>query len=913
MKANFYIGLRAIGWLVTDKNNVVANGIKRVHVPFDHYYEFLAGLPVSAMVNRRMKRQARRNRWRRQSRRENLKCLLEENGYHLSKKYSRNEMLKLRVKALTEKLSKVEIANVLMALQKKRGYKSLRGVSDNENSDYLQTIAEHEENRKQYKSIADYLLTLDSSKNVIFNRESYEEEFNLIADAQNFNEKFRKKVFGYIYYQRPLRKGKVAKCKYEPNKSVMHASNPKFQLFRIYRDVNNIKIWDLDENELEIPKHLRGVWVEGLMKGQKLTKAKVCKDLGLKKSSQYRWLSGKFIAPYPYALFKELFPLAVDDSILWQELYSAVDEVKLKSFLAKKYNFDEYTIDQLCDIDMQKMGWSDISLKAAQNLFPLLLEDKKLKTAILEKYGKVDFTQVELRNWILEKHFYAYKSLVERIQKDYPISSIQFEIDYSLKAGNKQRKTTAKNKRAKTKRAKQNPNFNSHQLLKLKLWEESNGFSPYVADYEIPKKELLSKKWSIDHIVPKSKLYESGYANMVLCPTNLNQEKGNNYTGIEFAEKIGVAEWYKTKANEFKGLKKTYLLMRMDEIPRDEISKRQNSDYNTKCFATIGNATNIPNKLITRYIKQWKLNQYDENDCRYYLAKAFVLANFNQETVNYFDNIQDIESNPYGLEMDLPMIDIANAPIFLQRIKFTRKSKYGFTPRFNLHKETVYGERKEITRNAKRKEVINKYYKVRQPISSLTKPMVGKITDEVIKAKIEKRTQEKGSHEEMLLSLIDEPIRMNKKPVKAVSVRTNAKYIYPLHSADDKGNVGAKNKYERPVSFVFSAVNYALHIREENGKMKRETLPLLAFVDGINQGLDIRGTKVLQANDLVELDGRLYFLIGASEAPTLRPIYTLSATDNYNLKVADYQRLYKVEVNQLGEVKRKFKVWQSPE
>ncbi len=446
MKISLYCGLRAIAYIITDGVNVVKNGIKRVNISFDNYYEFIAGLPVSKRINRRQKRQMRRNLWRFKSRRQNLKRLLNKHGHNSEGKMSREQILKLRVKALGQKLSKEDLYMVLLSLQNKRGYKSLRGVSDNENSDYLKEIDLHEENLKQYPSIAAYLLTLNSSTNIIFTRRSYENEFNAIMDRQEIDEDLRKKLFGIIYYQNPLKKGKVGKCKYEQNRTVAHASNPLYQEFRIWRDVMNIVIYDGEKNELEIPFELRQKWFEKCFTGSNLTKAACCKDLGYKKSTSFTWYSGNAIAGNPLYVIKRLAPKA-DLQTLWQELYSAVDSDKLAIFLRSKYSFDDYIINELLDLDLSKLGYGEYSVKAIRKLLPLMQQGMKLKEAALQVYGVVEFKDVALRNVVLEQHFESYKSLVEEIKKRYPITEIQFEIDHLLKQGNKGRKAIAQQKR----------------------------------------------------------------------------------------------------------------------------------------------------------------------------------------------------------------------------------------------------------------------------------------------------------------------------------------------------------------------------------------------------------------------------------------------------------------------------------
>lgn len=911
MKLSLYCGLRAIAYIITDGAKVIKHGIKRINLSFDNYYEYIAGLPVSKRINRRQKRQMRRNLWRFKSRRQNLIKLLKKELGVLPREVSREQALQWRVECLNYEMSHEVLATVLCDLQKKRGYKSLRGVSDNENSDYLKEIEQHEENLKKYQSIADYLLTLGSSKNIIFTRKSYENEFNAIMDRQGINEELRQKIFNIIYYQNPLKKGKVGKCKYEQNRTVAHASNPLYQEFRIWRDVMNIVIYDDKKNELEIPTGARQKWFIKCNSGINITKAACCKDLGFKQSKAFTWYSGNAIAGNPLSSIKRLAP-GVDLQTLWQELYSAVDSDKLAMFLRSKYSFEEYVINELLDLDLSKLGYGEYSTKAIRKLIPLMQTGMKLKEAALQIYGVVEFKDVALRNVVLEQHFESYKALVGQLKANYTINEIQFEIDHLLKQGNKGRKAIAQQKRKDEKFKKENPGLSDYNLLKLKLWNESGGISPYQPDYIIPKEELFSDKYNIDHIVPKSKIYERGYNNQVLCPVVLNEKK-NRLTGIEFANELGLNGEYVATIEKFPENKQQFLRMKEDEIPANWISRRQNSDYNTKCFSTLG-GVNIPNKLINRYVKEWKVNQWSEQDARHYLAKCWVMANMSQETVNYFDNlkVQSVGKNSealYNIRPGIDRIDFENAPVFMPRIKFTRKTKFGYTPRFGLHGETVFGKREKKYRSVKGEVVTETFYKVRQTVGKLTPAMVVKIMDKAIREKIQARIREKGNHEEGVLSLVENPATHNGKPIKRVSVAQGAERVFPLHSTDDKGRTGKKNAYEHKVDYVFSDKNYSLQVEiDENGKVKKTVTALMEMIDQLNNGIRVKDKHNgfhLRENDIVELKGKKHFVIGAGETLAIRPVYTLSATETYKLKAEDWKNIVKLHVNQLGEVIKK--------
>ena len=632
----------------------------------------------------------------------------------------------------------------------------------------------------------------------------------------------------------------------------------------------------------------------------------------------YSWFSGNAIAGNPIEkAFRavKIYPEDVDYVMLWQELFSAIDNDRLGKLLRDKYHFLEYQVQELLDLDLKKLGYADFSMKAIRKLLPQMQDGKKLKEAILDVYGKVDFQNVALRNVVLEQHFFSYKSLVEHLQKEFPIESIQFELDPLLKAGNKQRKAMAQSKRKDEKFQKENPNLSSYDLMKLKLWKESEGVSPYEPDYIIPMEQLFSSKYNIDHIVPKSKIYERGYGNSVLCRVELNEKKGR-MTGLDFAKSLGIEHRYREVVDKMPDSKQQFLLMGEQDIPNNWISRRQNSDYNTRCFATIGNAVNIPNKLLTRYLGQWCEVKYDEQDARYYLNKSWVMANMSQDTVNYFDQLKQhaVGQNSvslYGIQPELERIDMDQVPVFMPRVKYVRKTAHGYTPRFGLHGETIFGKRERKYRNSRGQVVTDYFFKVRQPVGKLTPAMVEKIMDGAIKSKIKARIAEKGSHEEGIASLVEHPATHNGKPIKRISISQSAEKIFPLHSTSGNGTTERKGNHERKIDFVFSDKNRCLRVwKDESGKVKRETISLMEFVDMLNNGSVRANTEgvYLAENDVIELRGKYYFVIGASESLALRPVHTLSATETYKVKADDWAQMHKVILNQVGNVKSKYPV-----
>ena len=134
------LGTASIGWAVADEaesknetSKIVKLGVRVNPLTVDEKTNFEKGKPLTTNADRTLKRGARRNLQRFKLRRQNLVSVLIENGI-LKKdksltedgKDTTHQLLKLRSKAAQEKVNLQDIARVLLAINKKRGYKSSR-------------------------------------------------------------------------------------------------------------------------------------------------------------------------------------------------------------------------------------------------------------------------------------------------------------------------------------------------------------------------------------------------------------------------------------------------------------------------------------------------------------------------------------------------------------------------------------------------------------------------------------------------------------------------------------------------------------------------------------------------------------------------------------------------------------------
>ncbi|HLP93007.1 MAG TPA: type II CRISPR RNA-guided endonuclease Cas9 [Saprospiraceae bacterium] len=327
------LGVASIGYAVVQfypqdekKNEILDCGVRVIPLDTDEIKEFGKGGNVPTNVARRAARGARRNLQRYKLRRylllRELKRLKMAPTPHLMTKLTPQELYGLRLRGLNEPLSLPEIGRVLYHLNQRRGYKSARvdqGESDGKKqSDYLQEIAQREaELDRNSQTVGAYLASgVHSSKHYrvrqqIFNRSTYQEEFDQIWNAQ---QKFHPDVLTdqnrrilrdkIIYRQRPLRsqKGLVGECALEWNyaleaktqKMLLEAnglpkivrpkcapkSSPLAQACKVWESIHNLRVYDETGAAYPIPQTIKNQIFELLQQEDRnLTAKRIIADV----------------------------------------------------------------------------------------------------------------------------------------------------------------------------------------------------------------------------------------------------------------------------------------------------------------------------------------------------------------------------------------------------------------------------------------------------------------------------------------------------------------------------------------------------------------------------------------------------------------------------------------------------------
>jgi len=233
-------------------------------------------------VARRIARGQRKIIYRRKLRRKATFRLLQEQGLFPKTKEESQKIkflnpYELRVKALDEKLEAVELARVLFNLSVRRGFKSNRKDTSNEessNSKSSEKLSQNEMCEELTKAIREAncrtlgeFLWENQKKNHGIRfvpgrmsyyplRKMYEDEFNAIRSVQ---EPFYKNIdwegiYNAIFSQRKLQHQERGRCQYMPEKERTFKALPCAQKLRILQEIRNLNYQNAEGKTLPISK-----------------------------------------------------------------------------------------------------------------------------------------------------------------------------------------------------------------------------------------------------------------------------------------------------------------------------------------------------------------------------------------------------------------------------------------------------------------------------------------------------------------------------------------------------------------------------------------------------------------------------------------------------------------------------------
>ncbi len=388
------------------------------------------GNEVSKTAERRDKRLKRRQLWRKANRKRKLaRCLMQHEMFPFVEQlenalqqktlppelqaYFALNPYELRLKALSEPLTKAELGRVLYHLSQHRGYKEdlqnplgdgktlRKGDTKNEKAgiDVTETLIGTGTLGQALGSIWQQGQTHSTRlRNRYTLRGMYLHEFETIWEKQqtfhpelldeNLKNSLGDAAKGLLFSQRPLKSQKhlIGKCTFEPQKNRASNSHILFEEFSLWQFLNTIRY---EEGALTLEQ--KKIVIEKLCYAKKdaakLSELKKC--LGLMES-RFNYPDSQKLPTCPtIRQLRDIFGKTTWDNMsqkdknhAWLIKYNAKDPDKTRLLLAEKYGFSEKQQKNFIDFTLKK-DYASISIKAISFILPWLQQGYMYDTAVL--------------------------------------------------------------------------------------------------------------------------------------------------------------------------------------------------------------------------------------------------------------------------------------------------------------------------------------------------------------------------------------------------------------------------------------------------------------------------------------------------------------------------------------------------
>lgn len=251
---------------------------------------------------------------------------------------------------------------------------------------------------------------------------------------------------------------------------------------------------------------------------------------------------------------------------LWHLLYSfegdssKIGNEKLINKISENYGFGKEYASILANVAMEE-DYSSLSTKAIRRIIPYLIDGNIYSTACKyagynhskssltndEKDKKILLDKLKilpknsLRNPVVEKILNQMINVVNSITDTYgKPNEIRIELARELKKSAKEREdlTISMNRatiehqtyREVLKNEFGLSNVSRNDIIRYKLYLEleQRGYKTLYSNTYIPKENLFSKEFDIEHIIPQSRLFDDSFSNKTLKTRSVNIEKGND-------------------------------------------------------------------------------------------------------------------------------------------------------------------------------------------------------------------------------------------------------------------------------------------------------------------------------------------------------------------------------------------------
>lgn len=461
-------------------------------------------------------------------------------------------------------------------------------------------------------------------------------------EERNRNSLYFKLAIETLFYQRPLKSQKhlIGFCRYEEQKRVAHTFSPLYQQFRIWKQINDCIITFPDGSKRFFTHEERGmVFLElnnpnspivpktGLVKPSKLLHW-----LGIDKKAQLNFADGlnanKLNLKLNTAFQKAGFAVApnfwdVDwreienpgpSFLFWHVFYSIENEEHianaLKEQAKKRYGIDinTETAAALAANLTFTSDFGNVSVRAIRKMMPHLEEgmteyDAALAAGYTKKEVQAQYEQLpriepnSLRNPVVEQVLNQMVSVVNDLMLRTGIKpdAIRVEMARELKMNAKRRAAAIQANAKGLKEAQEarkaieeggGSRASTRDVLRYKLWKEAGQICLYSGK-PIPFSDLFNGATEIEHVIPRSRLFNNTRSNLILAYRKENETKGQQ-TAFDYMESKGASalQPYLDSVNRLfeqkliSKAKKEFLLMKGTEIPEDFVDHQlRNTQY----------------------------------------------------------------------------------------------------------------------------------------------------------------------------------------------------------------------------------------------------------------------------------------------------------------------------------------------
>lgn len=265
---------------------------------------------------------------------------------------------------------------------------------------------------------------------------------------------------------------------------------------------------------------------------------------------------------------------------LWHILYSIEERDAMRRALItqlgmKEEDLDGGLLDQLYRLDFVKPGYGNKSAKFICKLLPQLQQglgyseacaavgyrhsntptsEEITERTLLEKIPLLQ--RNELRQPLVEKILNQMINLVNALKAEHGVDEVRVELARELKMSREERERMAEGNRRREKENKAIAEKirecglfpTKSRIRKYMLWEEAGEKCLYCGQILTLSQCLNGDDMEVEHIIPKSVLYDDSYGNKTCACRRCNKEKGNR-TALEYIRAKGWEAEYMERIN----------------------------------------------------------------------------------------------------------------------------------------------------------------------------------------------------------------------------------------------------------------------------------------------------------------------------------------------------------------------------